>query len=79
MRHLTAIALILLAGCATCGTFREATPTGYQLAELCFTDHAALKAAVATGHLDTSKVSTHSVCAKSAQPFPEGATCPQAK
>lgn len=69
-----------LYGCATCGTFREPSAVvaePYQLADLCFKTHGDLAAAVATGHLDPSKITTHSVCATSAQPYPAGAVCPK--
>lgn len=74
--------VVTLASCGKCADLRESNPnvsaTPYnQLAHVCFASHSDLAAAIATGKIDPSRVTSARVCLKNPAGVSAGATCPQ--
>lgn len=67
-------------GCQHCADLRQSNPTNpmhHQIAHICFTSHAAMATAIATGAINPAEVTSHSVCYRSTIEIPEGTTCPK--
>ena len=71
---------VAMSGCGKCADLRETNPTNpqpYQIAHVCFTTRAAMLQAVESHTIDRATVTSAKACARSAQPFADGTTCPK--